>query len=125
MKYKFRLWDVRENIMSEPRELTYEGRWWGRTIDIDNHRLVEPCGEDNKNYIVMQFTGLHDKNGSTDIYGGDIVEGEHGVKAIIEWTQEFGRWSMRWSDGSTTPISWHVKHATVIGNVHENPDLLK
>ena len=73
--------------------------------------------------IIMLGTGLKDRMGK-EIYEGDVLEGNNGIKAIIEWTQEFGRWSMRWSDKSTTPISWHVKHAIVIGNIHENPELL-
>ena len=124
MKYKFRAWDtvMRDwvpmglNCISEQVFIVATGRSGGFTIDTfdsEAHR-----------FIVMQFIGLHDKNGK-EMYGGDIVEGNHGVKAIIEWSQEFGRWSMRWSDGSTTPISWHVRNATVIGKVHEHSDLLK
>lgn len=44
---------------------------------------------EEENYILMQFTGLHDKNGK-EIYEGDIV-----------------------------------KHCEVIGNIYENPELLK
>ena len=103
--------------------------WWKDTLEpipdfMEQYNIEVLDGKDDNPFIYSQFIGQHDKNGK-EIYEGDIVEGNHGVKAIIEWTQEFGRWSMRWSDGSTTPISWHVRNATVIGKVHEHSDLLK
>ena len=83
---------------------------WG-VVDFTDFYAIECCE-------IMQFTGLLDRTGK-EIYEGDVLEGNNGIKAVVEWTQEFGRWSMRWSDRSTTPISWHVKHAIVIGNIHE------
>ena len=94
-----------------------------KMIFLDPHQWPLIALKSNDTWFVMQFTGLLDRTGK-EIYEGDVLEGSNGIKAIVEWTQEFGRWSMRWSDKSTTPIAWHVKHAIVIGNIHENPKLL-
>ena len=114
---KFRAWDKKTKNMVPVDEIRFslggqiKGIKW--VVNEVESRIVLA-----EEMIIMLGTGLKDRVGK-EIYEGDIVEGKHGVKAIIEWTQEFGRWSMRWSDGSTTPISWHVKHAIVIGNIHE------
>ena len=76
---------------------------------------------------VMQFTGLLDKNGK-EIYEGDIVEYENSNAGygrprneeisrdeipIIESHAEFAEYRGWWSSGE------------VIGNIYENPELVK
>lgn len=76
-----------------------------------------------------QFTGLFDKNG-VEIYEGDIL-GRHG----------FWEWYVSYEDGgfrkvptnSVQKINWEhslleqdtLEHWEVIGNIHDNPELLK
>lgn len=75
---------------------------------------------------LMQFTGLHDKNGK-EIYEGDIVQWEdtvddgYGCGYLTKIQEE-----VIFGGGAYNPIStMPSKYFEVIGNVYENPELLK
>lgn len=89
-----------------------------------------------RDYPVMQFTGLKDKEGN-EIYEGDVVKRQYGVgiKGVVQygsflvtkdnWGVEHWAtgWHLNYEDGSgSTPIT---NEYTIIGNIHENPELLK
>ena len=103
---------------------------------MDDGRMI--CGEPD--YIwemksddspVMQYTGLKDKNGK-EIYEGDIItyqEEPQKMKAEVVWKN--GGFVFVYEDGTEniTSESWYapmdVEITEIIGNVHENPDLIK
>jgi uncharacterized phage protein (TIGR01671 family) len=68
---------------------------------------------------IGQFTGLHDKNGK-EIYEGDIIRHKDMVKPyhVIYDGHQFTP-----NDGFRS-LSY-PKHWEVIGNIHDNPELLK
>ena len=72
---------------------------------------------------VQQFTGLTDKNGK-EIYEGDIVElNDRGVKR-----RSVVRFDIKDCDESCfhfRSYGWYVDEIKVIGNIYENPELLK
>ncbi len=78
--------------------------------------------------ILMQYTGLKDKNGK-EIYEGDIIRETHSSAhiprwfvGVVEWCDGVGAWS--WEHGE----DWGMIYShgvEVIGNIYENPDLLK
>ncbi len=89
-----------------------------------------------KEYHVMQYTGLKDKNGK-EIYEGDIINGKHrfthsiftGVVTYVEYMFDlldidsniriYGRWDYNAFKGS------HCKVYEIIGNIYENLELLE
>lgn len=102
-----------------------------------------PDGSYNGQHIVDpdtvgQFTGLHDRTGK-EVYEGDVVfwiaidmrgrgKGEQG--AII-WDNSTMAWVILrdkpTSDGRPCIISrpFDKKHLEVVGNIHDNPELMK
>lgn len=72
--------------------------------------------------IIMQFTGLIDKNGK-EIYEGDIVipfskENKMNNSVIV---YEFNQFRIK---GTSLYWSWDLQQIEVIGNIYENPELL-
>lgn len=75
---------------------------------------------------IMQFTGLHDKNGK-EICEGDILTYDTKYNAggkpfVVKW--EVQEWD---EDGFHTGFHFGVSgdQYEVLGNIYENPDLLK
>jgi len=72
---------------------------------------------------LMQFTGLVDKNGK-DIYEGDILRDKDEHINVGQVGFELGSFYCTCSMGCDF-YKWAYRYGEVIGNVHENPELLK
>ncbi len=102
---KFRAWDGEQMVSPDYVDRNGVGWWKENSIPTQSNQ-------------VMQFTGLHDKNGK-EIYEGDIVSFTQTYIApcAVYWNKEM--------TGFYPLISERSKNLTVIGNIHENPELLK
>lgn len=78
--------------------------------------------------ILMQYTGLHDKNGK-EIYEGDIVEqfkgSEYSCKRFVDWRQDHCGFWLCFKDRPHVDLTEYREHLEVIGNIYENPELIK
>lgn len=118
---KFRAWDKNENSkagMQSVSEIDFvseqahlgdrEAGWW---------RTFEEC-------VLMQFTGLKDKNGK-EIYEGDIVEHRDG-QGNPDWRYEVCyTWARFQLKGNRHNLSEVYNVCEIIGNIYENPKLLQ
>ena len=119
------------------RALDFNNEWkYGYyTYDsIQNKHFINT--QEVKGDTVSQYTSLHDKNGK-EIYEGDVV---------LEWRTEFNeqklkhepvrpgseKWVVKYNNGGYYPFAvafWEctedAEHCEVIGNIWENPELLK
>lgn len=75
-----------------------------------------------------QFTGLFDKNGN-EIYEGDIVSGAYGQMLVYFGKIVCEGYGFQWKpineDSSKESITGFIDEYEVIGNIHDNPELLK
>ncbi len=111
-----------------------DGKMYGHTEAVRllyrKEILLEQTG-----FTILQFTGMKDKNGK-EIYEGDILA-EDTYRFEVIWSEYLNKGDLdldvfivgfviRWSDGAISPFAYskEMKYE-VIGNIYENPELLK
>ena len=121
---KFRVWDVENKEMLEVQELDFEPTFYGGRIAIRPDQYSDYF--DPEDMILMQYTGLHDKNGK-EIYEGDIVRitgsKEIDIGKVIYEYNGFTVDVMN-MDRFYGRVHLLEKFTEVIGNVFENGDIL-
>lgn len=118
---KFRAWEKYAKKYYYGAEHTYDFMCSGEGC------YAESFGEvlDNERFIVEQYTGLKDKNGK-EIYEGDIVRLYDRYVSAITWQDNYC--GFRWygdGDGYRGLGKDNEEYYEVIGNIHENLELLE
>jgi uncharacterized phage protein (TIGR01671 family) len=111
------------------RGITEDGRivYGGFSIHATEGKIVQTENElalTGKVVEYLQYTGLKDKNGK-DIYEGDIVlyDDEHKEKHVISFGD--GKFGIKLRGEFWSFNVRYIDEYEVIGNIHENPELLK
>ena len=145
-RFRFRVWDQHANVM-EPIEDLY---WFEENGVHESEGLDGETKGANTNFVLMQSTGLCDKNG-VEIFEGDVVEftnwwfdgnvAETQLKGTIVYTPELMSFQLKgvqnkeWQahtghsgDKYMTAFSeltFDEADFAVLGNIYENPELLE
>ena len=138
---KFRAWDTLAGKFYKPTYKAYDGNLHDisitlngvvmeRTLDVNASML------NSENYILIQFTGLHDKNGK-EIFEGDILKTSNNIVSVF-FGKHISYVTMLGKKDTIETNGWLVKNAKVhidvldesfcngevIGNIYENLEFL-
>lgn len=128
-EFKFRAWFIDKKFkVLEGQKCSEQGE---RTL-LEFLQDVKDCADENGyDFILMQFTGLLDKNGKEicegdivkyyvkdeDKYYTNLVSFERGVFTIGDW--------INYPIGIAQKLWYCKNNIEVIGNIYENPELIK
>ena len=122
---KFRAWLKPTKQMAKVTGIDLERSGTFRVLTPDNQIIW--FGQVNISAIVMQFTGLLDKNGN-EIYEGDVLACENKGPSQILWNYKWGGWAvknLKRNEFHRLDINFNRYNGEIIGNIYENPYLLK
>lgn len=124
---KFRVWDKLAERFIRP-DKGFQGHY---ILDLNGrfHDLGNGSGGDE--YVVQQYIGVDDKN-KNPIYEGDIVSFQYRDEGlyhgVVDFDDMYAGYSVQKSLAffGNMQITFHNSaELTVIGNIFENPELLK
>lgn len=111
-RFKFRVWQI---VRTKGKDiLAFMEFSECSAINLNNYIHRSDC-------IIEQCTGLKDKNGKL-IYEGDIVTGFFNNNKVI-WDK--GSFCVDDGSGVFDELTRSSEESTIIGNIHENPELLE
>ena len=122
---KYRAWIKTENCFADYIESI---RFYINEIDLCWGGICESDCFDFKDIILMQSTGLKDKNGK-EVFVGDIIKCTRGCLHEVYIEKEYGGtycggMPAVYLKDLREGYAW-TEHEEIIGNVYENPELLE
>ncbi len=129
---KFRGWHTTQKKMFTAEEMSDDQLTLlptGQFINVSGSSTLRSTIYPQDKFIPLQYTGLRDKNGK-EIFEGDILTYHDSCRFLDDDSEGNEISSVRWKDQF---LSWSCQNEMlcdteepeIIGNVYENPELLK
>ena len=120
-RFKFRVYIKYAKMMCYDVNSFYIDRIKNKiTIHFDNHTKTFKFDD----VVLEQCTGLKDKNGKL-IYEGDWLKTKDGYYCYVVWFEGFWWVESLPSEAMDFEHSEFYGECEVVGNIHENPELLE
>lgn len=123
---KFRVWDNENKEMLKVQELDFESTFYGGRIAIRTDQYNDYF--DTEDMILMEYTGLKDKNGK-EIYEGDIIQYDDIHKGVVEYSEEYAQFILKETGSIADEYEalgeFNIKVFEILGNIYDNPELLE
>ena len=121
---KFRIWDkkLKEMNYQSLEDLCEDDYWYDGETDVWS--VLHDCNSKQKRFVIGQYTGLKDKNGK-EIYEGDILIDDEDEIAIVRYSEADAMFEIIVDNIVTNFSNESSEWWRIIGNIHDNPDLLK
>lgn len=135
---KFRAWDKKSKKMRQLIKMVFNTGFMTERND-NSIKLIWAKGyscieqkdimvQRENGFELMQYTGLHDKNGK-EIYEGDIIQYEDITKGLVRYSEKYAQYVLV-NTGSVKDEfealgDYNMEVFEIIGNEFDNPDLLE
>ena len=130
---KFRVWDTKSKKYFKPIHEAYKGNLLDLSIglggDLLRRTIRFPAEHESRfegQYIIEQSTGFKNKSGK-EIYEGDCINSYQNdyMPTEVYWDDDLGQWSTTNYHSTLSLCDSMQKDVKILGNKHENPELLK
>lgn len=125
-RFLFRAWDKKRKIMCQVLSLdnTPDAEFDGYLIHYEGDTTLSIIpGQNDKDFILMQCTGLKDIKGNL-IFEGDILIDLIGMRSVVKFDAYSCRWISELRDGDKICLIYtsDVNDPEIIGNTYEVPE---
>ena len=122
---KFRALNIKTGFWFDEQELVFcDGKWFQNWCSFEDDFPL-----DMRDCVVMQSTGLKDKNG-VEIFEGDLVRHDDNINGFWEtfeacqivYDEGYAQFCFKLDAGN---FLTDYRNLNVIGNIYENPELME
>ena len=122
-QHKFKVWDKQTEKMYKVVSIDFLMGHIIATESVVTEHIIELPYDSSEFTVLLEFNGLHDKNGE-EIYEGDIIGNEH-VIGYVKFKDGSFQWIYPSNQGTNALNQDRTSRLEKKGNIFENPELVK